>query len=52
MLLIDKLENLLWRLEDILEQAPAEEYCIDSENNMFADMQNLTESIREYLKEI
>lgn len=36
-------------LENILITAPLEEKCTDEENEIYADMQNLQESITEYL---
>ena len=45
----DNLKNLLWKLQDILENAPAEEDCTDEENTMYTDMTNLVESMNEYL---
>lgn len=47
----DRLGNLLWRLQDLIENAPAEEDCTDEENDMYADMENLIESIENYLRE-
>lgn len=46
----DRLGNLLWRLQDLIENAPAEEDCTDEENDMYADMENLIESIKNYLE--
>ena len=39
------LRKILWRLQDMLENAPAEEECTKEENDVFADMENLVESI-------
>ena len=47
----DNLKSLVWKLQDILENAPREEDCTDKENTMYADMTNLVESINEYLCE-
>ena len=46
----DDLRKLVWRLQEILENAPCEEYCGDLENEMYADMQNLLESTQNYLE--
>jgi hypothetical protein len=47
-----QLNGLVNELESILQQAPTEEYCTDEENDMFADMQNLLESITNYLESL
>lgn len=47
----EQLKFILYKLEEILENAPMEEDCNDIENDMFADMQNLVESINAYLEE-
>lgn len=44
------LEDLLLRLRNLLENAPKEEDCTDEENDMYADMENLIESIENYLE--
>lgn len=43
------LKNLKNILKNILITAPSEEKCTDEENELYADMQNLQESITEYL---
>ena len=45
----EELKNLKNILENILITAPLEEKCTDEENKLYADMQNLQESITEYL---
>lgn len=45
----EELKNLKNILENILIIAPSEEKCTDEENELYADMQNLQESITEYL---
>lgn len=37
-------------LKEILGNAPYEELCSDEENDMYADMQNLIESIEIFLE--
>lgn len=44
---LKKLKNIL---ANILVTAPSEEKCTDEENELYADMQNLQESITEYLE--
>lgn len=48
---MENLQNLLWRLQDILKNAPSETECTDLENNMYSDMQNLIESINSLLED-
>ena len=45
---IIKLIAMQETLKDMLEFAPPEEDCTDTENEMFANMQNLIESIENY----
>lgn len=44
------LEDLLLRLRNLLENAPKEEECTDEQNDMYSDMANLVESIKNYLE--
>lgn len=46
----DRIKNLIWQLQEFLENAPCEEDCGDKENDMYADMQNLLESANNYLE--
>lgn len=48
--IIKNLRYLCEQLEDFLIEAPSEEDCNDLENKMFADMENLLESAKEYLE--
>ena len=48
----EKIKNLNKTLIEFLTAAPAEEDCSELENQIYADMQNLQESITEYLGEI
>ena len=47
----EELKNLKKLLENILAVAPDEDDCTDEENEIYADMQNLQESVTEYLAE-
>lgn len=46
----DILKNIVWRLQEILENAPCEEDCGKLENEVYADMQNLITSIETYME--
>ena len=45
---LEELNKIYENLKDMLDFAPAEEDCSDEENEIFADMQNLIESIKCY----
>lgn len=45
---LEELNKIYENLKDMLDFAPAEEDCNDEENEIFADMQNLIESIKCY----
>lgn len=40
-----RLRSLLFEIEQILLNAPEEDECTDEENEVYADMQNLKESL-------
>lgn len=46
---IIKLMAMQETLKEMLNFAPPEENCTDTENEMFANMQNLLESIENYI---
>lgn len=46
----NKIIDLKKELEDILENAPKEENCTDEENDIYADIKNLIESIDIFLE--
>lgn len=45
-----KIETLQNVLKDFLNNAEDEDLCSDEENDMYADMQNLVESIDNFLE--
>ena len=45
------MKDLIYKLQEILENAPSENKCTDLENEMYADMQNLLESMQNLIKE-
>ena len=45
-----RLRSLLFEIEQILLNAPEEDECTDEENEVYADMQNLKESLENILR--
>lgn len=46
----DNIKHLACELKNILKNAPYEENCNNIENEMYSNMQNLLESIQNYIK--
>lgn len=46
----DNIKDLACELQNILKNAPCEENCTNVENEIYSNMQNLLESIQNYIK--
>lgn len=46
---MEKFNELLNKLEELLDNAPEEFECTEAENNLYSDMQNLKESLESYI---
>ena len=44
-----RLRSLLFEIEQVLLNAPEEDECTDEENEIYADMQNLKESLEKII---
>lgn len=47
--IMGKFNELLNKLEEILDNAPEEFECTDKENDLYADMENLKENLENYI---